>query len=332
MLASQMPDAIFDSTRVDIDAESTKSDTHYIFRATGSVMKFPGFRKLYLESKDEAKDSNSTEDKTLPELEKGDLLDLLTLVPDQHFTQPPPRYTEASIVRALEEEGIGRPSTYSPTIARIMDREYVRKNGGSFGPTKLGTVVNDLLTKHFPDIIDLSFTARMEDELDEIARGEREWTPVLQDFYGPFNKTVTDAMENAERVPRDQIDEESDEICDVCSKPMSIKTGRYGRFLSCTGVPECRNSKPLIERVGVECPKDGGDIVQRRQRGKGGRIFYGCSSYPNCDFAVNQRPLPQPCPQCVGLLLASGRENARCTKCEYRGPIPEEEEAEVTAA
>ncbi len=329
MLASQMPDALFDATTVEIDADCVRSDARYSFRAVGSVLKFPGFRKLYMEDIDDSTGARSDETAPLPELADGEPLDCLSLVPDQKFTQPPPRYTEATLVRAMEEKGIGRPSTYAPTIATVMDRDYVRKDRGRFVPSKLGTAVNGLLTAHFPDIIDVGFTARVEEELDEIASGQREWEPVLSEFYGPFTEAVKNAMENAERVPRDQIDEETDEVCEVCERPMVIKSGRFGKFLSCSGFPECRTSRPLVTRVGVECPECGGDLVERKGRGKGGKRFYGCSSYPKCTFSVNQRPIPQPCPECSRLLVASGRDTARCTSCRYRGPVPEEEVVEV---
>ena len=329
MLASQMPDALFDATTVGIDADCVRSDARYSFRAVGSVLKFPGFRKLYMEDIDDSTGARSDETAPLPELADGEPLNCLSLVPDQKFTQPPPRYTEATLVRAMEEKGIGRPSTYAPTIATVMDRDYVRKDRGRFVPSKLGTAVNGLLTAHFPDIIDVGFTARVEEELDEIASGQREWEPVLSEFYGPFTEAVKNAMENAERVPRDQIDEETDEVCEVCERPMVIKSGRFGKFLSCSGFPECRTSRPLVTRVGVECPECGGDLVERKGRGKGGKRFYGCSSYPKCTFSVNQRPIPQPCPECSRLLVASGRDTARCTSCRYRGPVPEEEVVEV---
>ena len=329
MLASQMPDALFDATTVEIDADCVRSDARYSFRAVGSVLKFPGFRKLYMEDIDDSKGAPSDETAPLPELADGEPLDFLSLVPDQHFTQPPPRYTEATLVRAMEEKGIGRPSTYAPTIATVMDREYVRKDRGRFVPSKLGTAVNGLLTAHFPDIIDVGFTARVEEELDEIAGGQREWEPVLNEFYGPFTEAVKNAMENAERVPRDQIDEETDEVCEVCERPMVIKSGRFGKFLSCSGFPECRTSRPLVTRVGVECPECGGDLVERKGKGKGGKRFYGCSSYPKCTFSVNQKPIPQPCPECSRLLVASGRDTARCTSCRYRGSVPEEEVVEA---
>ena len=333
MLASQMADALFDATAVVVAAKGIKSGQGYLFRASGSVLKFPGFRMLYMEDSDDDSDERAEGAGPLPDLAGGDALDCLALVPEQHFTQPPPRYTEATLIRELEEQGIGRPSTYAPIIATIMDRDYVRKEQGRFGPTKLGIAVSGLLTNHFPDIMDVGFTARIEEQLDEIASGEREWTPVLREFYDPFDKAVERATKEAQRVPRDQIDEETDEVCEKCERPMVIKSGRFGRFLSCSGFPECRNSRPLLARVGVECPECGSDLVQRKQRkGKGGgKTFYGCSSYPACEFAVNQRPLPQPCPECGKLLLASGRTNCRCTACGYKGPVPESEPMELSA-
>ncbi len=333
MLASQMTDALFDSTTVNVAVGGTKTSTDYVFRATGSVLKFPGFRVLYMEDKDDAdKDDADEESKDaprIPVLSDGDPLDCHGISPEQHFTQPPPRYTEATLIRALEEEGIGRPSTYAPIISTIQDRDYVLKNQGRFVPTKLGTAVTILLTTHFPDVMDVGFTARVEEELDEVASGEREWAPVLTEFYEPFDKAVERALKEAERVPRDQIDEETDEVCEKCERPMVIKSGRFGRFLSCSGFPECKNSRPLLNRVGVECPECAGDLVERRQRGKGGKRFYGCSNYPTCSFASNQRPLPQPCPECGKMLVAVGRTNARCTACEFKGPAPEEEPLDV---
>lgn len=331
MVASQMNDAIFDSTSVRIGAGGKTAE--YEFRVNGSVLKFPGFRALYMEDRDDAAGSDEEIGSTLPYLDKGEQLDLLKLTPQQHFTQPPPRFTEASLVKKLEEEGIGRPSTYAPTLSTLMDRDYVLKDQGRFNPTKLGTAVTGLLIQHFPDIMDVGFTARIESDLDEIAEGEKQWTPVLQQFYGPFDKAIEKAMKEAERIPRDQIDEETDEICPDCGRPMVIKSGRFGRFLSCSGFPECKKSQPLLQRVGVECPDCGSDLVQRRARkGSKGRnkIFYGCSNYPTCTFASNARPLPEPCPECTGMLVAMGRTNCRCLSCEHKGPRPEEELAEAT--
>ena len=328
MVASQMADALFDSTTVDVEAASSRSDSKYAFRAEGSVLKFAGFRRLYMEDVDDRPADDDKDEQALPDVEENEPLRCLGVTPDQHFTQPPPRYTEATLVKALEERGIGRPSTYAPTLATVMDRDYVRKEKNRFVPTKLGIAVTGLLTAHFPDVIDVGFTARVEEELDDIAAGERAWVPVLREFYGPFNEAVTQAIENAERVPRSALDEETDVVCEKCERPMVIKSGRYGRFLSCSGFPECRNSRPLAAQVGVPCPECGGDLVERRG-GRRNRTFYGCSNYPKCDFTVSRKPLPVPCPECSKLLISSGRNNARCTSCDYRGPVPETEPAEA---
>lgn len=322
-LASQMVDAILDSTSIDIHAKHEGSGTKYDLRSSGSILKFQGFRKLYFEDTDDKSDIDPEKSAILPNISEKETLNCLSISPEQKFTQPPARYSEATLIKTLEEQGIGRPSTYAPTIATVMDREYVVKEKGRFVPTKLGTVVNDLLSKHFPDIIDVGFTARLENELDDVANGDREWIPLLRDFYKPFYKTVELAMEKAERVPRDQIDEESDESCETCERPMVIKSGKYGKFLSCSGFPECRNSKPFLSRIGVACPQCNSDIVERSASGKR-KKFYGCSNYPSCNYASNQKPLVQPCPECAQILVAYGRDNARCTSCKYRGAIPEE--------
>lgn len=326
MLASQMADAIFDSTTIEIATDGTTSGTEYVFRARGSVLKFAGFRVLYMEGADDGAVDENEETPQLPELTKGDDLACGKVDADQHFTQPPPRFNEASLVKHMEELGIGRPSTYAPIMATILDRDYARKENGRFMPTKLGIAVVGLLTVHFPNIMDTGFTAKVEEDLDDVANGERKWEPLLKEFYEPFDVSIEKAMKEAERIPRDQIDEETDEVCEQCERPMVIKSGRFGRFLSCSGFPDCKNAKPLLERVGVECPECHNDIVERRQKGKGGKKFYGCSGYPDCTFAVNQKPLPQPCPECGEMILASGRSNSRCTKCQWKGPVPEEEE------
>ena len=320
MLASQMADALLDSTSVDMDATAS-SGREYLFKASGSIIKFPGFRTLYLEDRD---DASGDEEPPLPGLTKGDALRCLALDPKQHFTQPPPRFTDASLVKSLEEVGIGRPSTYAPIITTIQDREYVAKTDGRFKPTSLGMAVCDLLNENFPAIMNDGFTAHMEEELDNIAQGQREWVPVLEDFYGGFIESVDEAMNSPRvKVPDDLVDE----LCDDCGSPMAIKMGRFGRFLSCTGFPECKKSKPYQINSGVACPRCGGDLLQRRGK-KRGMVFYGCSNYPTCDFAVRQKPLSEPCPDCGELLVAAGRDSARCSACGYRGPVPETEQVQ----
>ena len=317
MMASQMANAVFDATSVQVEGQGPASPQAYVFTTSGSVQKFAGFLALYSEGKDVEEEEESG---ALPPLSQGEVLRLRRLDPQQKFTQPPARFTEASLVRALEENGIGRPSTYAPTISTVVDRGYVKKEGGSLVPQTLGFMVNDLLKEGFPDILDLKFTAQMEEGLDEIARGDKPWVPFLDGFYGPFDQAVASANERLQRQ-----DEPSDETCDLCSKPMVVKKGRFGLFLACTGYPECKGTKPIQTKVGVPCPDCGGDIVQKRSRK--GKTFYGCGTYPACTFASNLRPIPEPCPQCGGLLGAFPRGGVRCSKCEYKGRRPKSKES-----
>jgi len=264
----------------------------------------------------------------LPALREREVLQLLTVRPEQHFTQPPPRYTEATLVKTLEELGIGRPSTYAPTIETLKQRRYVVVEDRKLVPTELGILVTDLLVQHFPDVVDIGFTSRLEEELDEIASGEREWVPVVRQFYEPFHRQVEEAERTMERVR--VADEPTDETCELCGRPMVIKESRFGRFLSCSGFPECKNKRPLLEKVGVQCPQCGeGEIVVRRS--KKGRTFYGCSRYPDCDFISWERPTGERCPQCGGVLVVTvrrGQETIRCNSCSYQ---PAEEAAPVEA-
>ncbi len=333
MVASQMMDSISDATTVDIDATGGPSGTSYTLRATGSVLKFPGFRAVYVEAKDTTSDADDDEDeesdtsRALVPLDEGDVVNLDDLKSEQKFTQPPARFSEAMLIRTLEEAGIGRPSTFASIVATIESRDYVSRERARFKPTKLGFAVNDFLIEWFPDIMDTGFTAGMEEKLDEVARGDIDWVPMLQEFYGPFDGTVEGAKEKADRVPRSALDEESDEVCEECERPMVIKTGRFGKFLSCSGFPDCKNSKPLRLTTGAKCPEDGGELLERKGRGPRGRRFYGCENYPECEFSTRQRPLKEPCPECGGLLVARGRNGAKCvTKEDYDGPVPETEE------
>jgi DNA topoisomerase-1 len=320
-IASQMAPAILDGTTVDIDAGpaaliNAGKETDYRFRATGSVVRFPGFLAVYRDGRDEG-DEDELDKGALPKLEKGEMLDLLKLLPEQHFTQPPPRFTEAMLVKALEEQGIGRPSTYAPTIGTLQARGYVAVEQKKLVPTELGMLVNDLLVEHFPAIFDLGFTSRMEDELDEIASGDRAWVPTLHEFYGPFTQSLKTAETTMERVKLK--DEPSGELCEKCGRPMVIKLGRYGKFLACSGFPECRNSRPLLERIGVECPKcHQGQVVERRS--KKGRTFYGCERYPECDFTAWAKPVNQTCPNCGSFMVEAGRKGQiRCPSCRPTG-------------
>ena len=320
MLASQMSDARSEATTADIDATCRESSKVYNFRATGSVLKFPGFRTVYLESRDDGTIEDGRQ--PLPELVAGEPLDFQKLDAVQHFTEPPPRFTEATLIKAMEERGIGRPSTYAPTIGTLLDRHYVSKEKNRLLPTPLGCTVTDLLIEYFTDVMDLEFTAKMEEELDDVSTGDREWVPMLSEFYDPFQKALEEAQAS---MPRSKVEEETDEVCETCGRPMVIKTGRFGRFLACTGFPECRTSRPLLKKTGAACPKCGGDIVERRSRGRG-RTFYGCSKYPQCDFLTNQRPIAAPCPECGGLMVQSGRTMTACTVCDWKEPLGEEAE------
>lgn len=350
-IASQMAAAELKATTIEIAAADC------IFRASGSVLDFDGFLKVY---------PTKQKDELLPQVSEGDALELRSLVPEQHFTEPPPRYSEATLVKTLEEYGIGRPSTYAPTIATIQDRNYVAKDGRTLMPTEIAYLVNDLLVEHFPAIIDYSFTAKMEDDLDAIANGERAWVPTLKEFYQPFKKLLD---EKTKTLSKKEITEETtDQICEKCGKPMVIKMGRFGRFLACTGFPECRNTKqlengapakaspvptdqicescgaPMVQKVGrfgpflscsrypeckaiksitvstgVKCPKcKDGDIIERRS--KRGRTFYGCSQYPKCDFALWNKPTGDKCPSCGSLLVSGAKGVVRCSnkECEWK--------------
>jgi DNA topoisomerase-1 len=289
-VASQMSPAVYDTVTIDIKAGDS------IFRANGSTIKFPGFMQVYIEGRD---DEDESDDGILPELTKNEVLKLVKLEPKQHFTQPPPKYTEAMLVKTMEEKGIGRPSTYAPTIDTILSRGYVIKADGRFEPTELGKIVVEILKEYFVDIVDLNFTAEMENELDKIEMGEADWKRVIKGFYSPFKKSLEHAENTMEKMEFE--DEVSDETCDICGRNMVIKYGRYGKFLACPGFPECKNAKPIVESTGVECPKCGKDIVIRRTRK--GRKFYGCSGYPECNFVVWDEPNKEKCPKCGGLLL-----------------------------
>jgi len=311
MVASQMAAAIFDNTAVDIEAKCSRPKADYLLRTSSSINRFPGFSVLYTEAKDQAEEEKQP---LLPLLEKGDKLKLLGVFPEQHFTQPPPRFTEATLIKTLEQWGIGRPSTYAPILSTIQEREYVTKANGGFQPTELGNVVNDQVGQYFPDIVDVKFTARMEDELDDIADDKRDWVGVIKDFYVPFEKSVNNASQNMDRVKL--ADELFAETCPNCGKPLAIKTGRFGKFLACSGYPECKFTKSFQIKTGASCPECGSELVEKINKKK--RTFYGCSNYPNCDFATNFKPLAKPCPKCGGLLTEYRGKWARCLKCRHR--------------
>ncbi|MZQ81601.1 type I DNA topoisomerase [Paenibacillus sp. 5J-6] len=315
-VASQMASAILDTMTIDLTAGET------VFRANGSKMKFAGFMKVYVESND---DGTTEEDKLLPPLSKGDVLDKQSIDPKQHFTQPPPRYTEARLVRALEEMGIGRPSTYAPTLETIQKRGYVAIEDKKFVPTELGELVIQLMQEFFPEILDVEFTAHMEEELDFVEEGKEDWVRVLDTFYTSFEKRLEFAEEEMKEI--EIQDEVSDEICEKCGKHLVYKMGRFGKFLACSGFPDCRNTKPIIKDIGVTCPTcHTGKIVERRS--KKGRVFYGCDQYPTCDFVSWDKPVNKPCPVCSSMMIEKRSKNGisiQCTKCDHKEEVNEDQ-------
>lgn len=364
-IATQMPEAVFDATSVDIEIKGEKKA--YTFRATGQVIKFDGFMKVYLEGTD---DEEQEEDGILPELAKGDEPKVLRVEPKQHFTQPPPRYSDATLIKALEEHGIGRPSTYAPTLTTIQDRGYVEKIDKKFHPTEIGFIVNDILVEHFPKVVDLQFTALMEDQLDEIAEGKKQWVPVIREFYNPFHENLVAKDKLVEKhveqldekcptcgngliikfgrfgkfvacstypdckftrpMPEEQklIEEHSGEICEKCGKPMVVKFGRFGSFLGCTGYPECKGIKKILKTTGVACPQcNEGELVEKRSK-RG--VFYSCSKYPECKFILPTKPTGEKCPKCSSLLIYAKDGMVKCSskECDFeKESMPAEAEA-----
>lgn len=308
-LASQMSPAVLDQISADIRVGEA------LFRATGSKVKFPGFMKVYTEGND---DGTKEENKFLPALEKGQLLKRKSIRPKQHFTQPPPRYTEARLVKTLEEKGIGRPSTYAPTLSTIQKRGYVMLEERRFVPSELGEVVISLMEEFFPEILDVEFTVNMEESLDYIEEGKVDWVQILERFYEKFQKRLEVAEEEMKEVEiRDEV---SDEVCEKCGSPMVYKFGRYGKFLACSGFPDCRNAKPILKSTGVTCPGcKQGEIVERKSKKQ--RTFYGCNRYPECEFVSWDKPVPRPCPRCKSLMVEKKRKKGtmiQCTHCDYQ--------------
>lgn len=308
-VASQMAPAILDTVTADLQNGDA------IFRASGSNVKFPGFMKLYIEGSDDQKEEK---DKLLPPLEKGDVVKSLEINPKQHFTQPPPRFSEARLVKTLEELGIGRPSTYAPTLDTIQKRGYVTLEAKRFVPTELGEIVHSLVLEFFPDIINIEFTAQMEKDLDSIEDGDVKWKKIIDDFFRKFEKDLQHAEIAMEKV--EIKDEPAGEDCEVCGSPMVFKLGRYGKFMACSNFPDCRNTKAIVKEIGVKCPKcKEGEIVERKSKTK--RIFYGCNRYPDCDFVSWDKPINRPCPKCNELLVEKKIKKGiqvQCTNCDYK--------------
>ncbi len=318
-VASQMVPAQFDSTSVEISVKTrgvisekkfAPSPGNYTFGANGQILKFDGFLKVY---------PMKFQETEMPELTKKEILDLIKINPSQHFTEPPARYNEATLIKALEKHGIGRPSTYAPTLSTIQDRNYIAKNEQKrFYPTEMGFLVNDILVANFPQIVDIDFTAKMEKELDEIAEGKDTWQKTCRDFYEPFAKNL---KEKYEEVPKENTDIKTDKICPKCQKPMIEKLGRFGRFYACTGFPECKHTESLVsvaEKIDIVCPKcKTGQITAKKT--KKGKIFYGCDSYPQCDFALWDKPINEFCPTCNSILIETKRKQIKCSSktCDH---------------
>jgi DNA topoisomerase-1 len=328
-VASQMQHGVDDVTTVDVHAK--RDGAGFLFRASGTVIKFDGFRVLYIEAKDE--DSAEDEGKQrLPALENDELLDLLGITPRQHFTEPPPRFNPATLVKALEENGVGRPSTYAAIISTIQDRMYVELKEKRFYPTELGFAVNDLLVKHFPRIVDVQFTSGMEDRLDRVAEGDENWIALLHEFYSPFDASVTKAETEAERVKLTPKVLE-DEVCPECGKELHIRQGRFGEFVGCSGFPDCKFTRPMMVKIGMECPRPGctGEVVEKKAKSKKGKDykFYGCTNYPTCDFITFHKPLPDQFCDVCGYPLGEDRMGRRLLglKCTNNGCITNAKDA-----
>lgn len=307
-IASQMAPAVLDTVAVEL------SNGSVVFRATGSTVKFPGFMKVYVEGTDDPKDEQQ---RLLPDFVEGERVFSKDIEGKQHFTQPPPRYTEARLVKTLEELGIGRPSTYAPTLDTIQKRNYVTLENKRFVPTELGEIVLDLMMQFFPEILDVEFTAKMEKNLDDIEEGKVEWVRIIDEFYREFEKRLKIAEVEMEKV--EIADESADVDCDVCGSPMVYKMGRFGKFIACSNFPQCRNTKAIVKDIGVKCPRcHEGNIVERKSKKK--RMFYGCDRFPTCDFVSWDKPISRPCPKCGGMLVEKkGKKSVhiQCTQCEY---------------
>ncbi|GAE33941.1 type I DNA topoisomerase [Halalkalibacter akibai] len=309
MVASEMAPAIMDTMTVDIEQNGVQ------FRATGSKVKFAGFMKVYIEGNDDGK---KEEDRLLPNLEEGQVVKKVEIEPNQHFTQPPPRYSEARLVKTMEELGIGRPSTYAPTLDTIQRRGYVALEDKRFVPTELGQIVLELIVEFFPEILDVEFTAKMENDLDSIEDGQQEWIRIIDGFYGEFEKRLSVAEEEMKEV--EIKDEPAGEDCDKCGNEMVYKMGRYGKFMACSNFPDCRNTKAIVKDIGVKCPScHEGNIVERKSKKR--RIFYGCDRYPECEFLSWDKPIARPCPKCNSMLVEKKSKkgvHVECSSCDYK--------------
>lgn len=320
-LASQMESALYDTLSVEINGDGTQHQ--YLFRTAGSSVKFPGYLVVYEEAADEDALKDDEENNRIPaDLSEGAVQNLVKLNPEQHFTQPPPRYTEATLVQKMEENGIGRPSTYAPILSTIQERGYVLREQKRLSPTETGILVNDLLMQHFSELIDINFTATMEEDLDKVADGHADWVDVIHEFYTPFAEQVKLAQSEMPEVKTEL--EKVGRDCPKCGHDLVFRWGRYGKFISCSNFPACRHTEPFLQKIGVHCPKCEGEIVERKTRKN--RVFFGCSNYPTCDYTSWKRPLAAPCPSCGGMLVVASKRDAQCTVCEKIFPLEQLQE------
>jgi DNA topoisomerase-1 len=313
-VASQMMPAVYKTLSVEVLGKGDQKE--YLLRASGSQLIFPGFLVLYEEGRDEDQTEEEEGDSDripIDDIKQDQVQNLKELLPEQHFTQPPPRFTEASLVQVLEENGIGRPSTYAPIISTIQNRGYVLREGKRLEPTDTGYLVNDLVVEYFPSVVDYNFTSRLEEELDEIASGDQAWVDVISEFYEPFADRLAHAEED---MPEKKAElEKVGRECPKCGHDLIIRWGRYGKFISCSNFPDCRYTEPYLEKIGMTCPECGeGEVVRRKTRK--GRTFYGCSRYPECEFTSWKQPVPTPCPNCGGTLVITNKRHVTCLDCE----------------
>ena len=316
-VASQMAAAVYDTLSVIVGADG--SEHVYVLRASGSKIKFPGFLQVYVRNNGKASKAEKDLERIPDNLLEGQIQELMKLLPEQHFTQPPPRFSEASLVSTMEENGIGRPSTYAPIMGKLIQRGYVVKDARRLNPTETGFIVNDLVSEYFSSIVDVGFTAQMEIELDQVASGEDQWQDTVKDFYGPFSDQLDFAKREMPKIVPVNIP--VGRSCPECGHDLVQRWGRYGLYIGCSDKPNCSHTERWVEKIGVTCPNDGGELIERRT--KKGRTFYGCDNYPKCDFASWKKPLPGPCPSCGGLLVVANKNHAQCRVCNLKFKLDE---------
>ncbi len=308
-VGSQMAAAVYDTVRVIVGADG--QEHAYVFRASGSKLRFPGFLKVYKKSNGNGSQAEKDLESIPDDLVEGQIQRLIQLLPEQHFTTPPARFSEASLVSALEKNGIGRPSTYAPIMGKLVNRGYIKKEGRRLIPTRTGFIVNDLVSEYFSSIVDIGFTAEMEEELDLVASGEKDWRESVKDFYGPFSEQLDIAKREMPEIEPVYIP--IGKKCPECGAELVQRWGRYGLYVGCSNHPQCEHTERWVEKIGVTCPKDGGELIEKKTRK--GRVFYGCENFPDCDFASWKKPIPEPCPECGGLLVEANKKKVQCTEC-----------------